>query len=94
MVATSEQEQKWIAEFEMIGETAIRNSLQFNGGVGVGIADEPKRQCAFRWLRKKEEDRERREHSAQWYAKWTFWAAVAAVLIGIVGILVTISSGH
>jgi hypothetical protein len=94
----NQQEEKWKAEFEATGETAIRND---RSGVNVGISDEPKRQYAFRWLREKERDRERfeldraqRESSAHWYAKWTFWAAVAAVLIGIVGVIVTIFAGH
>lgn len=90
----TQQEATWKAEFEAIGESAIRNDLQLRGGVGVGISDEPKRQYAFRWLRQKEKDREQREHSTHWYVKWTFWAAVGAVLIGIVGVTVTILAGH
>jgi hypothetical protein len=27
--------------------------------------------------------------AAQWYSKWTFWAAIAAVIVGIIGIVVT-----
>jgi hypothetical protein len=92
MVTLTEQEKKWSAEFENIGEAALRSGLYLGGGVGVGISDEPKRQFAFRWLRQKEKDRERRELSTQWYGKLTFWAAVAAVVIGIVGIVVT--RGH
>jgi hypothetical protein len=83
-VVSAEQEKIWDAEFESIGEAALRAGLLHGGGVGVGISDEPKRQHAFRWLRNKERDRELREASARWYAKWTFWAAVGAVVIGLV----------
>lgn len=90
----TDQEEKWKAEFENTGEKALRYGLQHGGGVGVGITDEPKRQFAFRWLRQKEKDRERREVLAQWYAKWTFWAAIAAAVIAVIGVLVTTLSGH
>jgi hypothetical protein len=94
MSPTAEQEEKWRAEFENIGENAVRASLYSDRGVSVGIVDEPKRQYAFRWLREKEKDRDRREHLAQWHVKWTFWAAVGAVAIGIVGVFVTLRAGH
>ena len=94
MIAANEQGKKWEAELERIGETAVRYDLELRSGVGVGITNEPMRQFTFRWLRQKEKDRERREHSAYWYTKWTFWAAVGAALIGVVGVLVTIFSGH
>jgi hypothetical protein len=91
---TNQREANWKVEFEATGETALRNDLQLRGGVGVGISDESKRQYAFRWLRERERERERREHSMHWYVRWTFWAAVGAVLIGIIGVTVTIFTGH
>jgi hypothetical protein len=87
-----QEEVEWSKEFEKIGETEIRNDLNFRSGVKVGINSEAKRQYAFRWLREKEQERENREWSTHKYVKWTFWAAVAAVAIGIVGVLVTL--GH
>jgi hypothetical protein len=51
--------------------------------------DESKRKFAVRWLREKEIAREAREKAAHWYTKWTFFAAVAAVIVGIIGVLVT-----
>jgi hypothetical protein len=50
---------KWKAEFERLGESAIRNDLQLRSGVGVGIADERQRQYAFRWLRERNATNER-----------------------------------
>jgi hypothetical protein len=88
------RELEWSAEFEKIGEVEIRNDLNFRSGINVGINSEAKRQYAFRWLREKERERENRERSTHRYVQWTFWAAVAAVAIGIAGILVTLGSGH
>jgi len=80
-MADSDQETKWRAEFERVGHDAIHR--------GHGMFDEPRRQFAFRWLREKEKTREARDEAAQWYLKWTFRAAVVAVIVGIVGVLVT-----
>ena len=93
-MASPNQEFEWRKEFEKIGETEIRNDLNFRSGAAVGINSEEKRQAAFRWLRDKEQEREDREQSTLQYVKWTFWAAVAAVAIGIVGVLVTLGLGH
>jgi hypothetical protein len=87
-----DQEREWSKEFEKIGETEIRNDLNFRTGVKVGINSEAKRQHALRWLREKEQERESRERSTHQYVRWTFWAAVAAVVVGIVGVVVTL--GH
>ncbi|MFZ2138337.1 MAG: hypothetical protein WAV78_15645 [Xanthobacteraceae bacterium] len=80
---TAEEEAKWRAEFEAAGETEIRDGLKL-------IQHEPKRQFAFRWLREQATARKRRETQLHWYARWTFWAAVAAVLVGIIGVIVGI----
>jgi hypothetical protein len=76
-----EEEAKWRAEFEMVGHDAIHREHK--------MFPEPKRQFAFRWLREKEKAREDRDEAAQWYLKWTFRAAVAAVVVGIIGVAVT-----
>jgi hypothetical protein len=89
-----DQEVEWRKEFEKVGETEIRNDLNFRTGMKVGINSEPKRQFAFRWLREKEQEREDRERSTHRYVKWTFWAAVAAVVMGIVTVFVTLGLGH
>jgi len=89
-----DQEVEWSKEFEKIGETEIRNDLNFRSGIDVGINSEPKRQYAFRWLREKEQERENRERSTHRYVIWTFWAAIAAAAIGVAGVLVTLGSGH
>jgi hypothetical protein len=88
-----QEEVEWSKEFEKIGETEIRNDLNFRTGVNVGINSESKRQYAFRWLREKEREREDRERSTHSYVQWTFWAAVAAVIVGIIGVAVTLL-GH
>ena len=80
---TAEEEAKWRAEFEAAGETEIRDRLKL-------MQHEPKRQFAFRWLRGETKVDERREAQMHWYARWTFWAAIAAVLVGIIGVIVGI----
>jgi hypothetical protein len=89
----SDQERQWTAELERQGENAIRSSLYSSAGVTVGLSDERKRQHAFRWLRETEREREQRERSTHRYVQWTFWAAVAAVIVGIIGVAVTLL-GH
>lgn len=74
-MADTDQEAQWRTAFETIGrDTVLR---------GHNFFDERKREFAVRWLREKEIAREARENAAQWYLKWTFRAAVAAVLIAI-----------
>jgi hypothetical protein len=80
----------WPAEFERIGEGAIRNSLALGRSSEVGINTESKREAAFRWLRQKERDRERRHVQIHWYAKWAFRAAVAALVVSLLGVLLTV----
>jgi hypothetical protein len=48
-----------------------------------------KRLFALRWLREKEVEREHQEQKMRSYVRLTFWAAVAAVVAGIAGVLVT-----
>jgi hypothetical protein len=54
---TREVEAAWRAEFKRMGETQLRDALN----IGVGIADEPKRQAAFRWLGDEAQSRRLRE---------------------------------
>jgi hypothetical protein len=86
-MATPEEEAKWRAEFEAAGETEIRDGLKL-------IQHEPKRQFAFRWLREEDRARGLREKETHCYVQWTFWAAVAAVIVGIIGVAVTWLGPH
>jgi hypothetical protein len=78
-----EQEAAWRAEFEAVGERAVHDTIYY------GNYPAPKRLLALHWLREKEVERERQEQKARTYVRWTFWAAVAAVVVGILGVLVT-----
>jgi hypothetical protein len=82
----TDDEAKWRAEFERVGETRLRDGVTR----GHMPFPEPKREFAFRWLLEKENAKTLREEELYGYAKWTFWAAVGAVLVGIIGILVTV----
>ena len=73
-------EAEWRAEFERLGEVQVADT--FNRGL---INIEAKRQFAFRWLGERAQERTDRERQSFWYAKWTFYAAVAAVLVGVIG---------
>jgi hypothetical protein len=50
---------------------------------------EPKRQAAFRWLGDEAEERRLREEQTHHYARWIFFAAVAAVIVGLIGVSLT-----
>jgi hypothetical protein len=52
----------------------------------IAITDEPKRQAAFRWLGVEAEARRLREEQTHHYVRWTFFAAVAAVIVGLIGV--------
>jgi hypothetical protein len=80
----SEEERAWRADFEANGERLTHDTLYR----GAGIYPEPKRQFALRWLREKEAERNAYERSMFRYVRWTLWAAVAAVVVGVIAILV------
>jgi hypothetical protein len=84
-MADPEVEAAWHAEFNRIGETQLRDALNS----GVGIADEPKRQAAFRWLGDEAQARRLREEKTHHYVRWTFFAAIAAVIVGLIGVGLT-----
>ena len=56
-MAEPEVKSAWRAEFKRIGEKQIRDALNS----GIGIADEPKRQAAFRSLGDEAEEGRLRE---------------------------------
>jgi hypothetical protein len=80
-----EQEAAWSTEFEADGERAVLDTICH----GPGIYPDPKRLFALRWLREREVERARQEQKMRSYVRCAFWAAVAAVVTGIVGVLVT-----
>jgi hypothetical protein len=77
-------EAKWRAEFERYGEENIRDSSR------AGYFQEPKRQFAYRWLGDRAMERERRETLTFRYLRLTLLAAVVGVIVGIVGVIVTL----
>ena len=54
-----------------------------------GFTDESKRQAAFRWLGDKAEAQRLREEQTHHYIRWTLVAAVAAVIVGLIGVGLT-----
>ena len=83
-MAEPEVEAAWRAEFKRIGEQQLRDALNS----GVGIADEPKRQAAFRWLGDEAEERRLREETVPLCAV-DLLAALAAVIVGLIGVGLT-----
>jgi hypothetical protein len=68
-------EAAWRAELERIGETQHRDAP--NSG-------ELKRQAAFRWSGDEAQARRVQEEQAHHYLTWTFFAAVGAVIAGLI----------
>ena len=80
----TDQEAQWLKQFEGNGRDAVRifcRDGSYNG---------PMRLAAFRWLREKEIEGAQLAVNAHWYSKLTFWAAVAAVIVGVIGVVVTL----
>jgi hypothetical protein len=90
LMAEPEVEAAWRAEFRRTSEKQFRDAP--NSGVGdaldsgVGIVDEPKRQAGFRWLGDEAEEQRLREEKTYHYVRWTLFAAVAAVIVGLIGV--------
>jgi hypothetical protein len=78
-MAEPEVEAAWRAEFNRIGEAQLRDALT------SGFTDELKRQAAFRWLGDEAEGQRLREEQIHHYVRWTLFAAVAAVIVGLIG---------
>ncbi len=85
-MAEPEVEAAWRAEFKRIGETQLREALNSGGG----FADEPKRQAAFRRLGDEAQARRLRDEKTYHYVRWTFFAAIAAVIVGLIGVGLTL----
>jgi hypothetical protein len=83
---TAQEEAKWRAEFEKLGRETVRVAIIR----GQGFSPDRKRELAILWLREKEAAAESRERDAHWYAKWTWDAAFAAVVLTAIGILIAL----
>jgi ABC-type sugar transport system permease subunit len=66
------------AEFKQVGEAQFRDSLN------RGLFEEPKRQKKFRWWGDEGEARRLRDEQTYHYVRWTFVAAVAAVVVSLI----------
>jgi hypothetical protein len=78
------EEAIWRAEFERLGEESTWDSVR------AGYFQEPKRQFAYGWLANRAREREKRETLTIRYLRLTLLAVVVGVIVGIVGILVTL----
>jgi hypothetical protein len=76
----------WTREFEKADYNIIRDNLHAGN-----FHSEQKRQHAIRWLADQGNKRGKRDAKMLRYVCWTFWAAVAAVVVGIVTIAVTLT---
>ena len=65
------EEEEWIAEFEAVGESELRDRLYR----GSGIHPESKFHTAVRWLREQARARRLREEQLHRYVWWTLCAA-------------------
>ena len=83
---TAQEEAKWRAEFKKLGRETVRVAIIS----GQGFSPDRKRELAILWLREKEAAAESRERDAHWYAKWTWDAAFAAVVLTAIGILIAL----
>jgi hypothetical protein len=84
-MSSAEEEASWRVEFERDGERAVHDTIYH----GSGIYPDPKRLAALRWLREQESKRALREEKMLRYVRRTLLAAVGAVIVGVVGVLVT-----
>ena len=85
-----DQEKQWRAEFEKLGEQLVYENVR----QGAIYNDERKRQAAFRWLSDQASERRKREGYTLWYVKWTFYAAIIAAVLGLIGIAVALMTTH
>jgi hypothetical protein len=81
----NDDEARWREELEATGEVEVQRKVN-----SQYFRDSPEKgSFAHRWLDEKATARLSREIWLFSYAKWTFWAALVAVLVGIGGIAVT-----
>src|SRR5260370_862523 len=85
-MADNGREARWLAEFEQLGYRDIRDTLRH---VPTGW-EEARRQCAFRWLREKEKERDQLEARSRQDTRRTLIAAVLAGIISALALIVSI----
>ncbi len=78
-------EAAWRAEFKRIGEAQLRDAL--NSSM---LNDESKRQAALRWLGDETQALRLHEDQTSHYVRWTFLVAVAVVIVGVIGVGLTL----
>ena len=74
------EQNEWREEFERLGELLVYDNVK----QGAIYNDEAKRQVAFRWLAEQAAARRAREEKTFRYARWTFFAAIAATIVGLI----------
>ena len=84
-MAEPEVEAAWRAEFKRIGEAQLRDALK-SGSDGT---DGLKRPAGFRLVGDEPEVQRLREDQTHHYARWAIFAAVAAVIVGLIGVGLT-----
>ena len=78
-----------ITELEASDQRAVRDNI--NSGRSLLTGGEPKQQQYIRqWLKQKDVERISREQRGFDYAHWTFYVAVSALIVAIVGMVVTV----
>ena len=77
------EETHWREEFARTGTAQVRQNL-LNPAF---YNSEPRRNFALKWLREQERAAELRDHRMYLCTQWTLWAAVAAVIVGILSIV-------
>jgi hypothetical protein len=88
---TADEQANWRIEFEKTGEAQVRQNLS-----NPAIYNSPaKSDFARQWLREREAAREQREAAREQreeqtysYTRRTLWAAVAAVVVGVIAIII------
>jgi hypothetical protein len=81
---TTDEQANWRIEFEKTGEAQVRQNLS-----NPAIYNSPaKSDFARQWLREREAAPEQREQQTYSYTRRTLWAAVAAVLVGVIAIII------
>jgi hypothetical protein len=82
----TDEQAKWRVEFQEAGESEVRQNLP-DGSI---YNNPPKRDFARQWLREQERAHELQDQQIHAYARHTFWAAVVAVIVGIIAIVATL----
>jgi hypothetical protein len=84
-MSDTDEQAKWLVEFQEAGENEVRQNL-LNDAI---YNSPPKRYFARQWLREQERAREVRDQQIHSYTRRTFWAAVAAVIVGVIAVVTT-----